>query len=90
MYLADQAKRVKTFIQDCDRVSQRVDRAIEDALIEQGWEALNTGDWLKDERELYGSFEGFVATQQNGVMQDGLELAKRLGNESAWTELMKQ
>jgi len=90
MHLADQAKRVKTFNQDCDKVLQGVDRAIEDALIEQGWGAFNTADWLREERELYGSFAGFIAERQNEVAQDGLELAKRLGSESLWTELMSQ
>jgi len=90
LHLADQAKRAKTFNQNCDMALQHVDRAIEDALIEQGAEAFNTVDWLQDERKLYGSFAGFIAERQNEVAQDGVELAKRLGNEALWTELMSK
>lgn len=90
MHLADQANRVKNFNQDCDRALQQVDRAIEDALIDQGEGALNTADWLQDERKLYGSFTGFIAERQNEAAQDGLELARRLGNEALWNELMSQ
>lgn len=90
MHLADQAKRAKTFNQNCDRALQRVDRAIEDALIAQGAEAFNTADWLQDERKLYGSLTGFIAERQNQVAQEGTELAKRLGNETLWTELMSK
>lgn len=92
MHLAAQTKRVKSFNQDCDKVEQGVDRAIEDALMgeEQGWDAFSTADWLKDERELYSAFAGFIAERQNEVAQDGLELAKRFGDEALWTDLMKK
>lgn len=90
MHLADQAKRAKAFHQDCDAVLQRVDRAIEDALIEQGAEAFNTADWLQEEQALYGSLTGFIVERQNQVAQEGIELAKRLGNEALWTELMNK
>lgn len=90
MHLADQAKRAKTFNQNCDRVLQRVDRAIEDALIDQGAEAFNTAEWLQDGRQLYGALTGFIAERQNEVAQDGLELAKRFGDEALWTELMNK
>ena len=90
VHLADQAKRARAFNQDCEKVVQRIDRAIEDALIEQGGGAFNTADWLQEERKLYGSLTGFIAEKQNQVAQEGLELAKRLGNEALWTELMNK
>ena len=90
MHLADQAKRVKAFHQDCDAVLQRVDRAIEDALMEQEEDSFNTADWLQEEKELYGSLTRFIAERQNQIAQDGIELARRLGDEALWTELTKK
>jgi hypothetical protein len=90
MHLADQAERAKTFIQDCEAVLQRVDRAIEDALMEQEEDSFNTTDWLQDEKKLYEALNGFIAEKQSQVAQDGLELAKRFGDEALWTELMSK
>lgn len=90
MHLADQAKRAKTFNQDCERAFQRVDRAIEDALMEHGVEAFNTAGWLQEEKMLHSSLAGFITERQNQVAQEGVELAKGLGNEALWTELMKK
>lgn len=90
MHLADQAERAKAFNQDCETVMRSVDRVIENVLIEQGEGTFNTADWFQEERKLYESLRGFITETQNQIAQEGLKLARGLGNEALWTELMKK
>ncbi len=90
LFIRDQADRVKAFNQNCDKVLQRVDRTIEDALVEQEAGIFEVADWLADERKLYESLTAFIAKAQNQVFQDGQELAKRFGDEALWTNLMNK
>lgn len=87
MFIKDQADRVKKFRQDCVRTLERVDRTIEDALIEQE-ATLETTEWLTDERTSYQLFAAFIAEKQNEVSQDGKTLAGK--DEALWVELMNK